>query len=103
MRFISPELSAKRAAAGRAGGYATFFKHGREQMILWAKKGGRPRLPKLAELESQFSASSIIHINGRRNRLPGGCSIRNIEGALNLKIKEGELAVNAPSGSPEGV
>jgi len=103
MRFIDPALSAKRSAAGRSGGYATFFKYGREQMQGWGKMGGRPRLLTLEELQSQVGARESLINTKRRNGCqavaPSYCRV----GAIVPNKKEGELAVRVPAGSPEGV
>jgi len=102
VRYVSPELHQKRAEAGRKGGYATFFKHGREQMRDWAKMGGRPGNITLAEARDRQSSLEQKEIEIRRNRLTAGNSLRTLTGMLKIKIKEGELAVNVPLRSPEG-
>ena len=101
MRYIDPALSARRAAAGRAGGYATFLKYGREQMVLWAKKGGRPHSLTLEELMSRVGSRKE---KGRGN----GCPPLNtyppaVARALSRYKKGGEPAASAPLSSPEGV
>ena len=104
MRLISPELSAKRAAIGRRGGYATFFKYGRAQMAAWGRLGGRPRLLTLGEIESQ--AGSIISLatllNERGKRSPA-IYPRKSDRDLHLINKGGEPAVLPVHGSPERI
>jgi len=100
MKKVLPELSAKRAAAGREGGYATFFRYGREEMQRRGKLGGRPRLKTLEELESQFCAPELQQ-KERRHRLPGDNLLKSAGGALRLKIKAGEPAGRGSCGSPE--
>ena len=68
MKIISAELSAKRATAGRKGGYKTFFTHGREKMRGWARRGGRPRSLTLEELMSQAGSRGE-----RENERGQGC------------------------------
>lgn len=66
MTYINPVLSAKRAAAGRAGGYRTFFRYGKERMTEWARLGGRPRLKTLEEI--------LVEQSSRQNKERGkGC------------------------------
>jgi hypothetical protein len=71
MKYIDPKLSAKRAAAGRAGGYATFFKCKHKGMVAKGRLGGRPRLLTLDELMSQAVSQDNGIKNGIKNRLSG--------------------------------
>lgn len=66
MRYICEELRQKRAAVGRAGGYATFFKYGRERMTAWGKLGGRPRLLTLEEISCQAGSKELSE-RGKRS------------------------------------
>lgn len=102
MKLISIHISEKRREAGRKGGYATFFKFGREKMRKMGKLGGRPRSLTLAEIESQFSVPNSKEINKRRVRLPGVDILLMPQGGIsNLRKKEGELALSGQAGSPE--
>ena len=68
MVLISDSAREKKREAGRAGGYATFRRLGREGMRENGLKGGRPRLLTLAQIESQLSSHNN-KINERGNRL----------------------------------
>ena len=47
------ERSDARLAADRKGGYSTLLRFGRERMTEWGKRGGRPRLLTLAEINDR--------------------------------------------------
>lgn len=66
MKYVDPELSEKRRQAGRAGGYATLFRYGRDTMREWGKKGGRPTLPTLAEIERELATRPVASKSKRR-------------------------------------
>ncbi len=102
-RIIAPGLSAKRSAAGRIGGVQTFLRSGREEMSRRGRKGGRPRLPTLEELESQASAPQHPMSKGETyQHLTAGKRSRTRAAGGALKIKEGEPAGCGSGGSPEG-
>ena len=61
--MTAAQLSQRRAA-GRLGGQVTKTRYGVEHLQILGKTGGRPRLPTLAELESQG------------NKKTGGVAIR---------------------------
>jgi hypothetical protein len=97
MHRISPALSAKRAAAGRKGGYATFFKLHSEGMSRNGKLGGRPRSVTMSQIKSQHSSrqqeKEIERGNGCRLSGPDSALPIAIARALGLiKKKEGETA-----------
>lgn len=62
MRYIDPELSMKRAKAGKKGGIATFNKIGFEGMAALGRSGGRPRLKTLEELKQEQAVAQNIKI-----------------------------------------
>lgn len=98
-KLISPELSEKRRRAGRIGGIQTFLRHGREHYVKAGRRGGRPRLPTLAELEAQQNERGEKELTERGNRLPGGNSLNASLAQLKYKEEADLLAAGQP---PEG-
>ena len=104
MKLINPDLSEKRRQAGRHGGLAVLNKYGPEYFHHIGKLGGRPRCPTLADLQRQQSALRQEELEQRRNRLPGGNSLKGLLESLKLKIDTGELlCCGWEGGSPKGV
>jgi len=52
LRYVPERISRKRAAAGRAGAAVTHERHA-DRLSEWGKRGGRPRLPTIEELEAR--------------------------------------------------
>ena len=106
MKFINPELSRKRAAAGRIGGNALKQKYGDSFFSVIGKKGGRPRSIALKELDLQRDLR-INKLKQRRVTSTAGVialrSFRELKEQLKVKIELGELDPCGKGGSPEGV
>lgn len=71
MKLVNPRISAARAEAGRRGGIAVVERYGMSHMSAIGQRGGRPRLPTLAELEAQHAYPPERQIK-RRRALAGG-------------------------------
>jgi len=67
------ELSEKRRIAGRLGGLQTALRYSKEQRREWGKRGGRPRLPTLAELRQQS-----VPVSNENNRRMAANSSNNL-------------------------
>lgn len=77
MTVISESTREKKRRAGQAGGLKTFFRacgpghdieKGRAEMVRRGRRGGRPRLLTLAELERQSSSLKRNSLNTERGK-----------------------------------
>lgn len=73
-----------------------------EEMSRRGKRGGRPKLPSLVEIQCQQAALRRNDEIERRSRLPGGDSMAALRARLELRIKEGGLPCCGRGSSPEG-
>jgi hypothetical protein len=103
-------MNKKKQRAGQLGGIQTFIKHSDKLIMnakgkmvseyMWrqGKLGGRPRLPTLAEVQSQQNALREKELIDRRNRLPAGNSMKALRERLKYKEQAASYELAACSG-----
>lgn len=80
-----------RAEAGRRGGTVTLERYGRNQLVEWGKRGGRPRLPTYDDIRQRQLLEQNTNNNKEAKDPPGELTLSQLKKRYRLRDRSSPI------------